>query len=183
MDYLPEMPAYLAVNAEQARSSEGGKRLLQAAHKAQPEAAELFEQKLKHLYMGLDNPTPGAGRTRGASAQGCGVALGEPGFADYAQGKFRQYGAKEQKLSGRNVLTSGSVSITPLGDSAVLVFSKPEDLDKMVRTAQKPICTTVLNLPDRGVTLQDSRDCFFVGFHAGAWRHRRAIGPVLRVQP
>ncbi|MGI8907613.1 MAG: hypothetical protein ACR2IE_14110 [Candidatus Sumerlaeaceae bacterium] len=139
MDYLPEMPAYLAFNADHARSTAGGQRLLEAASKMQPEAASLMQGKLKKLYVGVDSPgAPGAhGAGQRPAGGGCAVAIGDGGFAKYASDQFRLHGATEQKMSGRKVLTSGTISLCPVGDNGVIVFSRAQDLDKMLRTSQK----------------------------------------------
>jgi hypothetical protein len=129
MDYLPEMPAYLAFNAEQARTTPGGQQLIEKARSLQPDVAELLQSRLKRIYVGIE---PSA-RTQ----NGCGVAIGDAGFGDFYMTKFRQNGAREQKLSGRTVLTSGSLSVCSVGDNGLLLFARPEDLDKMVRTSQK----------------------------------------------
>ena len=129
MDFLPESPAYVAFNAEQIRSSAGGKQMLEAAKKYQPESAELLQSRLKRVYLGVEPSARGKG--------GCGVAIGDAGFGDYAMGEFGKHGATEQKVSGRKVLTSGTMSMSKAGDDGIVLFSRPEDLDKMVRTSEK----------------------------------------------
>jgi hypothetical protein len=130
MDYLPDMPAYMAINAEHVRASAGGGRLLDIARQKHPEMANLLHQRLKRLYLAVD-PTE---RMKGT---GYGVALGDAGFANFAADQFKQEGAKQQQMSGRKVLTSGSVCMTTVGDSGVLFFTRPQDLDLMIRTSQK----------------------------------------------
>lgn len=133
MDYLPQASAgYMGMNMSLMRESEGLKRLKEKVQKFQPGSADLESDKAQKVYMGFDMPA-----NAGTAPPMYGVALGTPGFADEVVQKYKASGATESKMAGRETYTSGSVSISPVGKSGILIFQDSATLERMVAVSKK----------------------------------------------
>lgn len=130
LDYLPDTGAYLTINAEKVRNSQGGTKVAEVLEQIQPGSPSVTNPQLQRLYVGID----GGPRSERA---GYGVAIGSAGMPDQVLSQMKAAGAREQKMSGRTVVTSGALSMTPVGDTGLLLFQSQAELDKMIRTSKK----------------------------------------------
>lgn len=130
LDYLPDTGAYLTINAEKVRTTDGGSKIADILDKLQPGGPSVTNPQLQRLYVGID----GGPRSERA---GYGVAIGSAGMPDQVLREMKAAGAQEQKMAGRTVVTSGSLSMTAVGDTGLLLFQNQAELEKMIRTSKK----------------------------------------------
>ncbi len=133
MDYLPQSSGgYVGLNMAAMRQGAGLKRLTAEMEKMQAGSTDFTSDKAQKVYLAFDIPADA-----GAAPPIYGMALGTPGFADEVVERYKANGATEAKTAGHTSYTSGPVTVSPVGDTGILVFQNAAMLEKMVAVSKK----------------------------------------------
>ncbi len=133
MDYLPQATGgYVGMNMTAMRESAGLKRLTDEMEKMQAGTGDFTSDKAQKVYLAFDIPA-----NAGTAPPIYGMALGTPGFADEVVQRYKANGATEGKMAGHDTYTSGPVTVSPVGNSGIMVFQNTAMLEKMVAVSKK----------------------------------------------